>query len=99
MFDAVFTLCLTLFSRCFDAVLTLFEAVAGAHPDGMLAHAKAGLPVHSGDAEASLVESIRASPATDFDKVTLIRDMPLSPQRKLDLLREMEVCYFMTFTT
>ena len=44
------------------------ETVAGPHPDGMLAHAQAGLPVHSGEAEASMVEAIRASPATDHDK-------------------------------
>lgn len=69
----------------------VLQAVEGVHPAGMLAHAKAGLPIHpreaptcpvvqpcssvikiharSLQAEAKLVESIRASHANDASKV------------------------------
>jgi len=69
------------------------ESIAGAHSQGMLAHAKAGLPVHRQEAEANMVEHIRASVAHDVDKVHMIRDMPLSPSKKIELLRELEVQY------
>ena len=45
------------------------EQIDGVHPGGMLAHAKAGLPIHPREAEAQLVEQIRDSHAPDIDKV------------------------------
>lgn len=67
------------------------EAIGRVHPGGMLAHAKAGLPIHPREAEAQLVEQIRESHAPDIDKVLLIRDMPLSPSKKIELLSELTV--------
>jgi len=67
------------------------EQIDGVHPGGMLAHAKAGLPIHPREAEAQLVEQIRDSHAPDIDKVLLIRDMPLSPSKKIELLSELTV--------
>jgi hypothetical protein len=67
------------------------EAIEGVHPGGMLAHAKAGLPIHPSEAEAQLVEQIRASPAADLEKVMMIRDLPLAPSKKIELLAELKV--------
>lgn len=66
------------------------ESVPGIHPSGMLAHAKAGLPLHPREAEAQLMEQVRASHASDVDKVQLIRDLPLSPSKKIELLSELK---------